>query len=87
MQKLKNFVVELERESMLEDVLHADGSKTYQLGNGGSITLKNKQAVSVVENILNSGFTGWGYMPLLTGFKENGIITHEEYLDICKILD
>jgi hypothetical protein len=38
-------------------------------------------------NILNSGFTGWGYMPLLTGLKENGIITYEEYLDICKILD
>jgi hypothetical protein len=70
----------------INDIIHPDGSKTYDTCRG-PITIQRKVVVDFVEGILSSNFVGWGYMPLLDQAKGEGIITREEYLDICNILD
>ena len=43
------------------DKIYNDGSKEYSLIMGGSVIIKRPQVVEYLEDILNGGFTGWGY--------------------------
>ena len=83
---MKNFQVDVVPYPGFNDVVHTDGSKTYDTYRG-KITIERKVVVDFIEDILSSNFVGWGYMPLLDQAKGEGRITREEYLKICNILD
>jgi len=69
------------------DILHKDGSKSYQNIRGGYITIKRPEVVELVERILSQNFTGWAYAPSVEEALESGFITKEEATQIYFILD
>lgn len=69
------------------DVLHADGSKTYTLMNGGSVYIERPCVVKFVEDIIEKDYRGYSYMPVLDNYFKSGKITEQEYIQIIKILD
>ena len=70
-----------------KDIIHEDGSKSYENVCGGYITIKRPEIVEFVERILNQNFTGWSYASTVDEAFENGFITDEEARQIYRILD
>jgi len=82
---MKNFSINT--EPTFKDILHADGSKSYDVIGRGYITIKRPEVVKFVEDTLSGNFVGWGYMPRVDKALKDGIITKEEYKQIIQILD
>lgn len=71
----------------LTDILFVDGSKCYNTVYGQSILIERPECVDIVEYILEKGFTGWGYMPIVERHLKYGNITSDEAKKIIRILD
>jgi hypothetical protein len=82
---LKNFQV-TPYPDCFKDVLHADGSKTYDTCYG-KITIQRPEVVSLVEQILSQSHLGYDYHLTLEGAFKTNRITFEEYQQIFRILD
>lgn len=72
---------------ILNDTLHADGSKTYDTCNYGFITIKNPEFVKLIEKQINIDGFGWYYMEAIQKFVDAGKDIYNEYENALKVLD
>ena len=82
---LKNFKVNPQQAT--GDILHEDGSKSYHNVRGGYIRIERPEVVKFIEDILNSGYAGWGYVSEVENAYKQGVITRDELNKIMIILD
>ncbi len=81
---MKNFTIS---EPVLNDINHADGSKSYQLFYGDYVLIKRKEVVDFIEDILSENHTGYSYMKKVQDAFDNNFLTQDEYQKVIQILD
>ncbi len=69
------------------DILHEDGSKSYQLFHGEYIKIDRPIVVDFIEGILNEDHAGWSYMKKIQEAYDTDFLTKGEYEKIITILD
>jgi hypothetical protein len=69
------------------DIVHPDGSKSYDVVGFGHIKIERPSVVQIIEDILKCGYTGYGYVPAVDEHLSKGNISQEEYGKILHILD
>jgi hypothetical protein len=72
---------------MFNDIIHPDGSKSYDVIGRGHIHIQRPEVVDFIERILSQNFTGWAYASSVDEAFESGFITKEERRKIYQILD
>ena len=82
---MKNFSVS--KQPLFQDILHEDGSKSYDVVGRGYIHIKRPSVVAFIEEVLQQGHMGYSYMKVVDKAFADGKITREELADIVRILD
>jgi len=77
----------LKHDYQFKDVLHPNGSKTYETHNYGFITIQNPALVNLIEKLLLTGGTGFFYLKYLQEFVDDGRDSYNEIQKAVRILD
>lgn len=76
-----------EFDYMFNDILHSDGSKTYDTLHYGPIKIMNPEFIKLIEYVLSKNYRGFSYIPVILEFVESGKDINNEFENVLRILD